>query len=103
MSCPLLPSPWPWMHAMDPIQSSPSLRAKSGWRTYHRLGRPLLKVPSSPFIGLSQQAIQILTDEGGFFSNLFHGRKSSGGTEAASGWSGKLGGGWVVHRKSKVL
>ena len=72
---------------MDPIQSSPSLRAKSGWRMYHRLRRPLLKIPSSPLISLSRQAIQILADKGGFFIDLFHERKSSGWTKAASGRS----------------
>src|ERR1700743_1751517 len=41
----LIPSAWPWTHAMNSIQSSPSLRAKSGWRTYHRLRRPFLEIP----------------------------------------------------------
>src|ERR1700743_1592148 len=91
------------MHAMNPIQSSPSLRAKSGWRKYHRLGRSLLKVPSPPLIGLSQQAIQILTDEGGFFSNLFHGWKSRGGIKAASGRSRNWEGDRVFYRRSDIF
>ena len=47
-SGPLLPSSWPWTHAMNPIQPSPSLWAKSGWRTYHIMRRPFLEIPSSP-------------------------------------------------------
>ena len=70
---------------------------------YHRVRGTLLKAPNPPFIGLSQQAIQILTDEGGFLSDLLHGKKSSGETEAASGWSRNQERNGVLHRRSDIL
>src|SRR6202000_1044041 len=36
-SCSLIPSAWPWMHTMDPVESPPFLRSNSRWRTYHRV------------------------------------------------------------------
>src|ERR1700743_3534014 len=99
----LIPSAWPWMHAMDPIQSSPSLRAKSGWRTYHRLRRLLLEILGSLLIRLPQQTIQIITDEGWFFRDLFHERKSSGGTKTAGSRSRNRNGAGIFDRRSHII
>ena len=50
---------------------------------YHRVRRSLLEISGSPLVRLSQQAIQILADEGQLFGDLFHGRKSGVGTLTA--------------------
>ena len=70
---------------------------------YHWVRISLLNISGSPLIGLSQQAIQIFTNEGGFFRNLLHGRKSSGGTKAASSQSRNREGNWVFNRRSHIL
>src|ERR1700743_173177 len=86
-SCPLIPSAWPWTHTVDPIESPPFLRSNLRWRTYHRARRTLLQLPSSLLVRLSQQAVQILTDESSFFCNLFHERKRSYHGSKATGRS----------------
>src|SRR6202000_1677907 len=104
-SCSLIPSPWPWMHTMDPIESPPFLRSNSRWRMYHRVRGTLRHLPGSLLIHLSQEPIQIITDESSFLSNLFHGRKRSchGAKAAGRNWSWDGNGKSVFQRGSDVL
>ena len=70
---------------------------------YHRLRRPLWEIPGSLLNHLPQQPIQIVADEGWFFRDLFHGRKSSGGTKTAGSRSRNRDGNQIFDRRSNVL
>src|ERR1700743_1295134 len=81
---------------MDSIQSSPLLRSPSRWRTYHRVGGTFSQVPGPLLIRLSQQAIEILTDEGRFLSDLLQSRKGGG---RSMNWERNR----ILHRGSDIL